>query len=83
MAFVAAVSERQGARRSVKFVGERAPLLKNARGSAHAGRLLQSLIGCYYNQTNLRDKSGYLGIGSIHSMGFMYFNLRAVVYLSN
>lgn len=61
MAFVAVVSERQGARRSVKFVGERAPLLKNAKGgSARAGRLLQSPIGCYGNQTNLRDKFGYM-----------------------
>lgn len=53
MAFVSVVSERQGPRRSVK-----APLLKNARESACAGRLLQSLIGCCGNQTNLRDKLG-------------------------
>lgn len=58
MAFVSVVSERQEARRSVKSVGERAPLLKNARESAYAGRLLQSLTGCYGNQTNLRDKFG-------------------------
>lgn len=54
MAFVAVVSEKQGARRSVKF----APLLKNARESAYAGRLLQPPIGGYDNQTNLRDKFG-------------------------
>lgn len=54
MAFVAVVSEKQGARRSVKF----APLLKNARESAYAGRLLQPPIGCYDNQINLRDKFG-------------------------
>lgn len=80
MAFVAVVSESQGARRSVKFVGERAPFLKDVRGSAYAGRILQSLTGCY-DQTNLRDK--FRCIGSIYSMGFMYFNLRAAVCLSD